>query len=81
MVVVRTPDHKAHLTVPGSPADQKSVHQGDVVGHQQSAALRGNVAPAPSTRTRYKAAIRQRTPKRTNPSGIPAVTSGITEIV
>ena len=39
MLVIGTPDHEAHVTVPGGPSDQKSVHQGDVIGYQQSAAL------------------------------------------
>ena len=46
MLVVRTPDHEPHVTVPGGPSDQKSVHQGDVVGHQQNAALRRDMLGA-----------------------------------
>ena len=46
MVVVRTPDHEPHVAMPRGPSDQKAVHQGDVIGYQQSAALRRHMACA-----------------------------------
>ena len=46
MVVIGTPDHEAHVAMPRGPSDQKAVHEGDVIGYQQSAALRGHIAGA-----------------------------------
>src|ERR1700676_1237784 len=46
MIVIGTPDHEAHVAVPRGPSHQKAVHEGDMIGYQQSAALRGHIAGA-----------------------------------
>ena len=46
MVVIRTPDHEAHVAMPRGPSHQKTVHEGDVIGYQQSAALRWHIGGA-----------------------------------